>query len=377
MTSRPILVCGFGIIGLTTAIRLLQAGYRVVSVAEHLPGDPLTAIYASTAAGAHHLSFASDDDLRQQALDRRTFEVMWEEERAEGETSALMKLRQVEYYVTAGETHIKFYESMPDFRVHSQEELKSFATHTVSFTSLTMDTSPYLSKLVKIFTGLGGIVHRKRLESLRDALEFAPDPLAIVNCTGLGSLKLGDVMDSEMFPVRGQVVVLSAPWIKEGRTRQVGNLAGGEGGERTYIIPRRSGQVIIGGTREYDDWCVEFASTSGWKLKYISPRNSSPVPETSTDIKRRALEIYSELVPPEIHLDRPPVPEDLNSIVIREVVGFRPARKSGLRLERGPDLTREGESVPILHNYGHAGAGWQSCWGCAEEIVRLVSKIFE
>jgi D-amino-acid oxidase len=63
-------------------------------------------------------------------------------------------------------------------------------------------------------------------------------------------------MDAEMIPVRGQVVLLNAPWVKEGRTRQVGNLAGGEGGERTYIIPRRSGQVVIGGTRDYDDWWV-------------------------------------------------------------------------------------------------------------------------
>lgn len=67
---------------------------------------------------------------------------------------------------------------------------------------------------------------------------------------------LGDVEDKTVYPVRGQVVVLDAPWIKEGRTLQVGQLsdASGEGGERTYIIPRRSGQVIIGGTRENGDW---------------------------------------------------------------------------------------------------------------------------
>jgi hypothetical protein len=33
-------------------------------------------------------------------------------------------------------------------------------------------------------------------------------------------------------------------------------MEGGEGGERTYVIPRRSGDVIIGGTREVDDWLV-------------------------------------------------------------------------------------------------------------------------
>lgn len=358
--SQPILVLGFGIIGLTSAIRLLRAGYHVVAVGAHQPGDPLTAIYASTAAGAHHLSFAADDDLRQQALDKRTFDVMWEEEAEEGDASALMKLRQVEFYGSEGVKHVKFYESMPDFRVYSQDELKPFAKHSVSFTSLTMDTSPYLAKLVKIFHNLGGSVHRATLASLRDALEFTKPqtPLAIINCTGLGSLKLGDVLDDEMYPIRGQVVILDAPWIKEGRTKQMGDLAGGEGGDRTYIIPRRSGQVIIGGTREADDW------------------NYDAVPETSLDIKKRALEIYPELVPPHLRVEgRAPVPEDLDSIVIREVVGFRPARKSGLRLERGKDLEIDMASIPVFHNIGHSGAGWQASWGCAEEIVKLVDQV--
>jgi len=67
-------------------------------------------------------------------------------------------------------------------------------------------------------------------------------------------MKLSDVQDGTVHPVRGQVVVLDAPWIKTGWTRQVGSLAGGEGGERTYVIPRASGEVIVGGTREVDDW---------------------------------------------------------------------------------------------------------------------------
>lgn len=112
--SRPILVCGFGIIGLTTSIQLLQAGYAVVAVASHLPGDPLSALYASTAAGAHHLSFAADDDERQQRLDRRTFDVMWKEEEEQGDSSGLMRLTQHEFYGSEDERHISFFETLPD-----------------------------------------------------------------------------------------------------------------------------------------------------------------------------------------------------------------------------------------------------------------------
>ncbi|KAF8068674.1 FAD dependent oxidoreductase [Lyophyllum atratum] len=364
--GHSILVCGFGIIGLTTSIRLLEAGYKVTVVASHHPGDALSAYYASSAAGAHHLSFAADDDKRQQALDRKTFDVMWKEEEDEKDSSGLMRLTQHEFYATEGERHIAFFESLPDFIVYPPEQLPPFAKHAVSFTSLTMDTSAYLQKLVARFEALGGTVHRAFLDSLVSAIDFVPENetlIAIVNCTGLGSLKLKDVEDTDMYPIRGQVVVLKAPWIKEGRTNQMGKLGGGEGGERTYIIPRRSGEVIIGGTREVDDWMTE------------------PRPETSLDIKRRALSLFPELAPESSRaLGRIPVPEDLDPIVLREVVGFRPARKTGLRLERGKDIILGSDPanqrrILILHNIGHSGAGWQSCWGCAEEIVKMVNEL--
>lgn len=272
MSSSTIVVVGAGVIGLTTAIRLIEAGYHVVIVAKDLPGDALTPMYASTAAGAHHLSFAADDDELQRKVDKRTFDVMWDQihnpapgEEAEG--AALRKLTQVEFYAEPGEKHIQFFEQLPDFKVLDPT---SNSNWRVSFTSLTMDTTPYLQALVARFKALGGELVRKSVSSLKEAVEYvssAPTPSsntveAVVNCTGLGSIYLEDVKDTTMYPVRGHVVVLDAPWINEGRTRQVGSLAaaesagskGGEGGSRTYIIPRKSGQVIIGGTREVNNW---------------------------------------------------------------------------------------------------------------------------
>lgn len=70
-----------------------------------------------------------------------------------------------------------------------------------------------------------------------------------------------------------------------------------------------------------------------------------------------------------------PSPEDLSSIVVREVVGFRPARKGGMRLERGKNIEVNQTSIPVVHNYGHSGAGWQSSWGCAEMVVKLVGDL--
>jgi len=72
---RPIVIIGAGIIGLSTAVRVLQSrtvqkqGIPVHVIADHLPADPLDPMYASTIAGAHHLSFADDGDARQRRWD--------------------------------------------------------------------------------------------------------------------------------------------------------------------------------------------------------------------------------------------------------------------------------------------------------------------
>lgn len=112
--KSPILVIGMGVIGLTTSIRLLQASHPVHIVATQIPTSPLDPTYCSSAAGAHHLSFAADDDERQRRLDMRTFEVMTKEEAEEGEASAILRLTQREYYGTEGEKHIEFFEGLPD-----------------------------------------------------------------------------------------------------------------------------------------------------------------------------------------------------------------------------------------------------------------------
>lgn len=127
-SSEYTAVLGCGIIGLTTAIRLVESGKhpRVHILADHLPLDELDPQYASSAAGAHHLSFASDKDLRQRYLDARTFEVFWKEIEHEttkgGEQTGLMKIKQTEFY-DGEERHLEFLSGLPDvcFMVESRQ----------------------------------------------------------------------------------------------------------------------------------------------------------------------------------------------------------------------------------------------------------------
>jgi D-amino-acid oxidase len=105
----------------------------------------------------------------------------------------------------------------------------------------------------------------------------------------------------------------------------------------TYIIPRRSGNVILGGTLEHDDW-------------YPQAR-----PETTRDILERNLKMCPELVPEHLRKDgKEPTVEDLLPLVVEEGCGFRPARKGGVRLDAGEiKVSASSEkTIPVVYNYG-------------------------
>ena len=49
-------------------------------------------------------------------------------------------------------------------------------------------------------------------------------------------------------------------------------------------------------------------------------------------------------------------------------VGLRPGRPE-VRVEAGV----LGDGQPVVHNYGHSGAGFLLSWGCALDVVDLVT----
>lgn len=67
--------------------------------------------------------------------------------------------------------------------------------------------------------------------------------------------------------------------------------------------------------------------------------------------------------------------------------GLRPNRTGGPRLEKlsgglsallGEELggdEAEENGCEVICNYGHGGAGWQACWGAAEDVVRLMEGV--
>lgn len=150
----------------------------------------------------------------------------------------------------------------------------------------------------------------------------------VMNCTGIGARDLTG--DSSIYPVRGQVLEVHAPWIKHFVRVEDG---------ATYIYPGQNG-TIIGGTKEKHDWRL------------------LPDAQTSKEILHRCCNIE-----PSLH----------GVTVIKEKVGLRPTR-AALRLEH--ELLRKNkQQLPTIHNYGHGGGGFSVHRGTAKAATDLLLKL--
>jgi glycine/D-amino acid oxidase-like deaminating enzyme len=113
--------------------------------------------------------------------------------------------------------------------------------------------------------------------------------------------------------------------------------------EMLYVVPRPgSGTTILGGCKQVGNWSVEVDQE-------LNERIVAGMKKFGLADELRG--------------------EDGQFEILSYQVGFRPGRKGGPRVEI------EGEGVWVLHNYGHAGGGYQNSVGCAEEVVRLLEAL--
>lgn len=68
-----------------------------------------------------------------------------------------------------------------------------------------------------------------------------------------------------------------------------------------------------------------------------------------------------------------PAPDLSDPLVIGAVAGIRPYRRGGVRLE----LDSLPDGRPLVHDYGHGGAGLTLSWGCAEVVRDLLRPVLE
>ena len=184
------------------------------------------------------------------------------------------------------------------------------------------DTTIYLDYLQRRLTNAGGKINDgTRFDKLEDV-----DPAfdLVINCAGFGAKEL--VHDVDLEPHRGQVAIVQ----KFGLTSAIVS----DDAPLMYAIPRTN-DCVFGGTNELSD-------------------NRAPDPSATSRIVAECSRV--------LNINEPKV--------IAERVGLRPFRKSGIRV--GPDHLRDRR--PVIHNYGHGGAGFTVSWGCAANVLALASN---
>jgi hypothetical protein len=121
----------------------------------------------------------------------------------------------------------------------------------LTFSTVSIDVPIYLNYLLTRFLAQGGRILRGSVLHINQVLEggtgfFAggskldPLPAAVIVCVGISARFLGGVEDKDVYPIRGQTVLIRAPWVRFGKTVTLDEV-----GNKTYIIPRRSSDVRL------------------------------------------------------------------------------------------------------------------------------------
>ena len=314
MTHVDAVIVGAGVVGLTTAISLAEAGLSTRIVTAAPPAET-----TSAAAGATWGPVRCGPPERTYEWARTGRSVL-----SELTAEPAAAVRQVSGMEVATEpaSPPAWLDLLPDVRLLGPGELPGGFASGWRYTAPLVTMPLYLAYLRSRYEAFGGTVEVTPVTSLA-AVTDAP---IVVNCTGIGAHDL--VPDPDVYPVRGQVVVAENPGIDEFYIDHTLH-----GDDYVYIFPHGD-VVLLGGTAREGDWDSQ-------------PRN---------DISERILRDCSA-----VH------PRLRGARIVAERVGLRPCRAE-VRLE--PQALPDGRI--LWHNYGHGGAGVTLAWGCAREITEGV-----
>jgi len=236
--TGPVAVIGAGVMGLSTARLVQEAGFPVTIYAKALPPDT-----TSNIAGGQFHPFGHYDhnqvtsEWRAQflaALDYswRRFQIMV------GDDYGIRWLPT--YAETSGGLERQILPTFPpDNRLLGPNDHPFPVEHMTRYDTLYVETGRYLRQLVRDLEIAGGRIEIRDFATPA-AIAALPERL-VFNCTGLGARDLFG--DTELRPVRGQLaILLPQPEIHYAFT-----------GEAGYMFPRADG-ILLGGTFERDEW---------------------------------------------------------------------------------------------------------------------------
>ncbi|KAJ1965597.1 D-amino acid oxidase [Dipsacomyces acuminosporus] len=360
MTSSDkihVVVVGSGVIGLTTALSLQRTQRYTVTVVGSSTADDLdgphsiSQNWASPFAGANWRPYSDKGDALLRSIEEDTYFKLRDIAKESPEAGVRI-VPIIDFGAYRNETELSFLNYVKNARQIDPELWPKTAAIGYTYDSLIVNVLQYLPWLTAQLRRLGGKVKKAHLEHILDALMYADGPCSvIINCTAMGSLSLGGVRDTTVYPIRGQTILVKAPSVNFTTT-----MPSDEDGKATYVIPRGDETVILGGVFQKHNW------------------DRSEDKQTTEEILRNCLSLCPQLLGG--HYGYPPrftnevSAEDIEALrskIIRVNVGFRPSRRDGPRLE-----VERMNNVTVLHNYGQTSFGYQTSWGYASAAVRML-----
>ena len=309
---KKVTVVGSGIVGLTSAILLQEAGFQVKIIAREKFDKTV-----SSKVGAIWFPFEILPKEKTNSWARMAYE-RYESEHTENNGLSFIP------FITAynAESNTDWTSQLPQGRVREAFSNELPDGMEKAFISIVPLAEPlkYLPNLFQQFLDNGGSFYQQEIISLAETSELDE---YVINCTGMGAKKL--CQDNALHPMRGQILrCVSLPLISFANTLNKGALS--------YVI-QRSEDCIVGGTDYENDWNEE-----------IDPKDTALILER--------LKLAGVKDKPEI---------------LEEIVGFRP-RRNEVRFEFDPFYPN------VFHNYGHGGAGFTVAWGCAIELADIMNQ---
>jgi D-amino-acid oxidase len=265
-----VIVAGAGVVGLTAAIRLREAGIAADVVARDPPAATTSAV-----AAALWYPYRAFPRERVAAWSARGFEVL---SGLAGTTGSGVRMRWGTELVAPDAEDPWWRAAVRSF---------SRTAEGYRFAAPVADMSVHLPWLVSRLEALGGSLAITTLGSLDEALARAP---VVVNCAGLGARELAG--DDALLAVRGQILHVEQTGVDEWLLDQ------SDPERLLYVVPRER-DVVLGGTAQEGD------------------EDGAVDPATAAAIRARC---------------EAAVPALRGARVLREAVGLRPAR-AAVRLE--------------------------------------------
>jgi D-amino-acid oxidase len=309
----PVTVVGAGVIGLTTALRLAEAGHEVSVVAREPPLSTTSAVAAALWFPYRVLPY--DRVLAWSSRSYLQFARL-----ADGSPESGVQLRWGIELLRTPASDPWWADAVPDLSL-VRDVAPGYGAGW-RFAAPVIDMPRYLPWLASWAAAAGASLADTPV-TVTDLADLGP---VVVDCAGLGARDL--VPDPSVTPVRGQVVVVEQVGVDEWISDDLDDHS------LTYVVPRQD-DVVVGGTADEDEWDL------------------TPNPRTAEAILARASILVPALAGAPIRAHK---------------VGLRPTRPA-VRLEpehRGPQT--------IIHNYGHGGAGVTLSWPCADEVVALLAS---